>query len=82
MFGRRLLFKKRPTVKVRACQKVLIGDGFTSDNTILQEKSHNFMVLRELGPAEFPGRHYPLRPSLTAHTPLLLLTAISASCGF
>lgn len=68
MFGQQLYFKSMLTVKMRACQKMLIGDGFTSDNAILQEKSHNFMVLRQLGPALFQGRNSRIRSFLTNTT--------------
>ena len=61
MFGQQLYFKSMLTVKMRACQKMLIGDGFTSDNAILQEKSHNFMVLRQLGPALVQERNSRIR---------------------
>lgn len=57
MFGQQLYFKSILTVKMRACQKMLIGDGFTSDNAILQEKSHNFVVLHRLRRVDF---HKPL----------------------
>ena len=53
MFGQQLYFKSILTVKMRACQKMLIGDGFTSDNAILQEKSHNFMVLHQPSATDF-----------------------------
>jgi hypothetical protein len=72
MFGQQLYFKSMLTVKMRACQKMLIGDGFTSDNAILQEKSHNFMVLRQLGPALVQGRKSRIRPFLTNTTTLQL----------
>ena len=58
MFGQRLLFRKRLTVKDRACQKVLIANGFNSYGAIVQEKSHNFMVLHQPSATDFsPSDH-------------------------
>ncbi len=68
MFGQRFLSMRRPTVNMRACQTELIGDGFTSDNAILQEKSHNFMVLREFRADHFHIDCYLIRPSLARST--------------
>ena len=60
MFGQRLLFRDRLTVKARACQKVLIANGFNSYGAIVQEKSHNFMVLHQPGAASFSPSDYRL----------------------